>query len=135
MNLFRKGFYVLTFFFVAVSTKVKAQKDYLLLYSNKKLNHNLQDTCEAKFDKEKDALVLYSGKDLDTFYFQKKKQAKLYKFNIGRLLTTGYYLLIGEKRIYLKGGIEGLKEYENKYEIQHYSHYAHASHASHYSQY
>lgn len=131
MRTFKKVLFVFVVFAFAFHTKLKAQKQYFKLYSNKRINHELKDNCTAKFREEDNALILYSGKDIDTLYFQQKGKAKLFKYNIGKLLNTGYCLIINGKSIFLKDGIAGLKEYENKYEIQHYSH---ASHASHYSQ-
>ena len=118
------------FFAVAFNSKLKAQSHYIL-YSNKSIDHEINDTCKAEIKSEIKALVLYSRKDIDTLYFQEKGKAQLYRYKIGKLLTNGYFLLINNKYIYLRNGIKGLSEYENKYEIQHYSHGAHSSHASH----
>ena len=134
MRILKKVLFVFIVFVIAFHSKLKAQKQYFMLYSNKPINHEHKDTCVAKLSKENNALILYSGKDIDTLYFQQKDKVKLFKYNIGKLLTTGYYFVINDKSIFLKNGIAGIKEYEDKYEIQHYSHASHMSHASHYSQ-
>jgi hypothetical protein len=135
MRILKKIFYIFSILFVSNQPKLKAQKFDYLLYSNKPLNHKLSDTCNAKLLKNKNGLVLYSRKEIDTFYFQPKMEAKLFKFYIGKLFSTGYYLNINGQTIYLKNGVEEMKDLENKYEIMHYSHASHLSHASHYSHY
>jgi hypothetical protein len=134
MKLLKKLLFALAVLSVAFQTKLKAQ-DYYLLYSKTKLKHNLDDTCKAVINKKSNTLILYSRNHINTLQFKQKDKALLYKFNIGKLLTNGYYLIVNGKSIFLKNGILGIKEYEDKYEIQHYSHASHHSHASHMSHY
>ena len=105
------------------------------MYSNKALNHRINDTCTAKFNNENSTLILYSGKHIDTLNVEPKEKARLFKYYIGLLFKTGYYIVVNGKSIYLKNGLTGLKELNDKYDIQHYSHNSHASHASHASHY
>jgi hypothetical protein len=134
MKILKKTFFAFAVLTVGLVTKLKAQ-DYYLLYSNAKLKHTLDDTCKAVINKKNNTLILYSRNHIDTLHFKQKDKALLYRYNIGKLLTNGYYLIVNGKSIFLKNGILGIKEYVDKYEIQHYSHASHSSHASHMSHY